>query len=126
MPIVEVDAATDRYLAFAAQLAGVSKGAVIAQMIERMRAAEPSERPTELMIYADYAGHRTHGVFVPGPGRVEITSGPLAGSSYKTPSEAARAVVAQYNPTVSPHRNGWTFWSLESSGQPLQTVRHHH
>lgn len=75
-------------------------------------------------IHADYAGHRTRGVFVRGPGRIEITDGPLAGREFRTPSEAARAVVGEYKPEVNPHRNGWGFWAVSSTGAPLQSIRH--
>ncbi|GAB3856413.1 hypothetical protein GCM10029963_52730 [Micromonospora andamanensis] len=61
---------------------------------------------------------------MPGPGRVEITAGPLAGQVFKTPSQAARAIVGHYKPEVSPHRNGWSFFVIEETGAPLQILRH--
>lgn len=84
---------------------------------------ETSDRD-DVAIHADYEGHRTHARFV-SPGRIEIADGPLAGATYGSPSEAARAVVAHCKPTVSPHRNGWSFWILTGSGDPLQTLRRH-
>jgi hypothetical protein len=70
------------------------------------------------------AGHRTYASFVPGPGRIEITSGPLTGAVRRTPSEAARKTVNHYNPDVSPHRNGWGFFYLVATGAPLQSLRY--
>lgn len=131
MPHIEVDEATDKYLAFAASIAGLTKGEVVARLVAQAQAASPplpveytDEDVPSVRIYADYAGHRTYASFVPGPGRIEITSGPLAGRTFRTPSQAAREIVSHYNPDVSPHRNGWSFFLLASTGAPLQTLRH--
>ncbi|WP_409073943.1 hypothetical protein [Micromonospora chalcea] len=133
MPTIEIDEDTDSYLAFAAGIAGLTKGQVVARLVNEVRARaesrpeapeDPSGEPSTVRIYADYAGHRTHASFVPGPGRIEITSGPLAGKVYKTPSQAAREIVKHYNPDVSPHRNGWSFFLISGTAAPLQTLRH--
>lgn len=131
MPHIDIDDATDRYLAFAASIAGLTKGEVVARLVAQAQlesppsSADPSdEDPPAVRIYADYAGHRTYATFVPGPGRIEITSGPLSGRTFRTPSQAAREIVSHYNPDVSPHRNGWSFFLLASNGAPLQTLRH--
>lgn len=131
MPQVEIDEETDRYLAFAAGLAGLTKGQVVARLVEQVQnagtgaaAGGSQTEPTSVRIYADYGGHRTFGTFVPGPGRIEITSGPMAGKAFRTPSEAAREIVKHYNPEVSPHRNGWGFFFVAATGAPLQSLRH--
>ena len=131
VPHVEIDLATDQYLGFAAKIAGVSKGEVVARLVEMARstvpdpsvAAKPAS-PDHVPIYADYGGHRTYGMFIPGPGRIDITEGPLAGKSYGTPSQAARAVVELHNPSVNSNRNGWVFWLLSDNGSPLQSIRY--
>jgi hypothetical protein len=127
VPHVEIDETTDQYLDFAAKIAGMTKGQVIAQLV----GVNPStEMPTltgesgAVPIHADYDGHRTVARFFPGPGRIEIVEGPLAGRTFRTPSEAARAVVNHYKPNVSPHRNGWAFWFVTAGGAPLQSIRH--
>ena len=132
MPSIEIDDDTDRYLSFAAEIAGLSKGQIVAKLVtdarSRVRSPLPERgdrgEPQAVRVYADYAGHRTYASFVPGPGRVEITSGPLAGQVFKTPSQAARAIVGHYKPEVSPHRNGWSFFVFEETGAPLQILRH--
>ena len=131
MATVEVDAGTDQYLEFAAGIAGISKGEVIAQLVARVRRLQSASTeqpapwiPDPVPVHADYAGHRICGVFYPGPGRIEITTGDLAGSAYPTPSAAARAVVGLLRPAVSANRNGWDFWSVSADGNPLQTIRH--
>ncbi len=134
MPQIEVDPQTDDYLTFAARIAGISKGQVVAHLVVLAKTgfAEivspgPSREPPGLRtvaIHADYEGHRTNAIFVRGLGRIEIADGPLAGRSFKTPSEAAREIVATYNPNVSANRNGWTFWVISESNAPLQTIRY--
>ncbi|KXK58818.1 hypothetical protein AWW66_27625 [Micromonospora rosaria] len=131
MPNIDVDEATDRYLAFAANIAGLTKGEVVAKLVAQVQAVGVpvseeggDDEPATVRVYADYAGHRTYASFVPGLGRIDITSGPLAGRSYRTPSQAAREIVKHYNPEVSPHRNGWTFFLLAATGAPLQSLRH--
>jgi hypothetical protein len=102
----------------------------VARLVEQSRAviqgasADDDTEPASVRIHADYAGHRTFALFVPGPGRIEITSGPLAGRSFRTPSEAAREIVKHYNPEVSPHRNGWGFFVVSATGAQLQSLRH--
>lgn len=130
MPEIEIDVATDRYLEFAASVAGLTKGQVVARLVEQVQAmargaAEvKGEEGGPIKIHADYAGHRTSAVFVPGPGRIEISAGPLAGQTFRSPSEAARKVVEHRRPGVSPHRNGWSFWIVSATGAPLQSLRH--
>jgi hypothetical protein len=125
--MIEVDAETDRYLEFAARVAKISKGEVIARLVSGEELSTASGPPPPVLgipIHADYEGRRTHGMFVPGPGRVEIVDGPLAGKTFRTPSEAARAVVHDAKPSVSPHRNGWSFWTVSASNAPLQSIRY--
>ncbi|MGF7239465.1 MAG: hypothetical protein ACQSGP_31590 [Frankia sp.] len=87
-------------------------------------AAKEMETPGKVIVYADYEGHRTHGHYDGSTTRIDITSGALAGRSFKTPTGAARAVVAHYKPGVSPNRNGWSFWVLDDgSGRFLQSIR---
>jgi hypothetical protein len=134
MPLIEVDQQTDDYLALAARVAGISKGQVVAQLIAFTRSepadtdpSRPDREPPGLRtiaIHADYEGHRTNATFVRGLGRIEILDGPLAGRSFKTPSEAAKEIVTTYNPSVSANRNGWTFWIISENNAPLQTIRY--
>src|SRR5262249_4616505 len=89
--------------------------------------SQPSREPAGLRtvaIHADYEGHRTNAMFVRGLGRIDIIDGPMAGRSFKTPSEAAKEVVATYSPSVTANRNGWTFWVISETSAPLQTIRY--
>src|SRR5262245_7813136 len=130
MPMIEIDQQTDDYLALAARVAGISKGQVVAHLVVLARSDPLVDSPARpggdrtVPIHADYEGHRTNARYVRGPGRIEIVDGPLAGESFKTPSEAAVRVVKEYNPEVNPNRNGWTFWVISETGAPLQTIRY--
>ncbi|MEU3409907.1 MULTISPECIES: hypothetical protein [unclassified Streptomyces] len=132
-PTIEVDELTYRSIEFAARMGNTTAGEVVARLVRS--ASVPSSAPAASQkgaeprrtvdVYADYEGHRTHGSYDRDTKRIDITSGPLTGRSFKTPTGAARAVVAHYKPDVNPNRNGWSFWTLDDgSGELLQTIRH--
>lgn len=79
---------------------------------------------SRIKVHAVYEGSRTEGLFDPSSGTLEITSGPLVGQRFKSPSGAAVAVVQKANPGVNPNRNGWSFWVRTETGELLQMVRH--
>lgn len=129
---IEVDEQTYRSLEFAARMSGSTAGEVVARLVAAAsmpasvsaEGKEQTEDGREVGVYVDYEGHRTHGVYSRDTTRIDITSGPLAGRSFKTPTGAARAVVAHYKPGVSPNRNGWSFWVIDDgSGKFLQSIR---
>lgn len=80
----------------------------------------PAGAPTP--VFAIYQRRRIEGYFDPSTGALAIPIGPGAGR-YKTPSGAARAVISELRPQVSPIRTGWTFWRLSETGAPLETLR---
>ncbi|MFD6288865.1 hypothetical protein [Streptomyces sp. NPDC060205] len=133
-PAIEVDAQTYRSIEFAARMGNTTAGEVVARLVRT--ASVPSAAPTatskesaeaerKVDVYADYEGHRTRGSYDRAMKRIDITSGPLAGQSFKTPTGAARAVVAHYKPDVNPNRNGWSFWLLDDgSDELLQSIRY--
>lgn len=128
---VEVDEQTYRSLKFAARMSGCTAGEVVAKLVVAASMPPPAKEDPErgeetsgMAVYADYDGHRTQGRYDLRTTRIDITSGPLVGRSFKTPTGAARAVVAHYKPGVSPNRNGWSFWTLDDgSGRFLQSIR---
>lgn len=128
---IEVDEQTYRSLEFAARMSGCTAGDVVARLVAEASMPTPAKEESEQLegargaaVYADYEGHRTQGRYDPRTTRIDIMSGPLTGQSFKTPTGAARAVVAHYKPGVSPNRNGWSFWMLDDgSGRFLQSIR---
>lgn len=129
MPQLEIDSRTARALEFAARMAHVSPGQLVARLVDQASRGEGqlagAEADDRVGVCADYAGFRTKGLYDSLTGRIDVVAGPLEGRSFKTPSSAARAVVEHYKPGVSPQRNGWSFWMLDDgSSLPLQSIRH--
>jgi len=129
-PTVDVDEVTLRAIEFAARMSGTSPSSVVKRLVEQ--ASTPSSTPSAnraspsdaVELFARYEGHKTEAWYYPETARVEITSGPLAGTSYKTPTAAARAVVGHFKPAVNSNRNGWSFWVLnDGTARPLQSIR---
>ena len=130
---IEVTRDTYEKLMLAARMTNSSPGEIVARMIASATAPITDDAPPKdgngvdtdtVDVYATYEGHRTTGEFNPQTRRLEITSGPLSGESYKTPSAAARRVIESHNPEVNSNRNGWSFWLLDEGDAPLQTIRH--
>ena len=127
MASIEVDEAAKRTVSFAARMAGVTEGEIVRRLIaaNALEVGEGDPRQDGVLIYADYEGNRTRARYF-APARVEITDGPLKGSSFRSPTGAARAVVRHYNPSVNDNRNGWSFWQIDNGGGPrvwLQSIR---
>jgi hypothetical protein len=130
---VEVDHETYLRLTFAANLTNSTPGGVLAGLVDAMiseavqSTTDTTPSPPPVLVFADYAGHQTHGHYDTITTRIDITSGPLAGRSFKTPSGAARAVISHYNPAVIPIRTGWLFWVLaDGTRRRLQSIRPPH
>lgn len=52
-----------------------------------------------------------------------MTSAPLPGAWFRSPSGAAKAVVAALKPGVTPNRSGYDFWFVASTGKTLASSR---
>ncbi|MYS20848.1 hypothetical protein GA0115240_123662 [Streptomyces sp. DvalAA-14] len=76
----------------------------------------------EVEVHAAYDGHRVSGRYDTSTGVLTVTTGPAQGT-YESPSGAAVAVVNDLNPHVKPNRNGWSFWTVTVTGEPLQSLR---
>lgn len=75
-------------------------------------------------VHGTYRNQRVTGVFDPGARRLTVTSGPVAGRSFKSPSAAVRAVIAAANPArVAAQSNGWRFWHVTATGERLDHYR---
>ncbi|MFH8839373.1 hypothetical protein [Streptomyces sp. NPDC017868] len=108
---------------------GVDEGGVLHRLLEHFEsgtggatASAPVAATGTVAVYARYDGNRIDGEYDPASQSVTILSGPAEGR-YKSPSGAATAVLQAYNPGVAPHRNGWSFWVVDSSGARLQSLR---
>lgn len=123
----ELDEDVRQQVRLLARAWGVREGEVIRRLVnafvnqDEVPVADAPVQP--VAIYADYEGHHVEAEFHPATKRVSVTSGPLTGRSFKSPSGAAIAVVQELNPTVHPNRNGWSFWFLQENGRSLQSIR---
>ena len=114
-------------VALLARAWGITEGKAVERLLDEFQRGEaprdPAPGPGRVSVHAVYGGMRIEGRFDPASGGLDISSGPLAGTAYRSPSGAAIAVVSQQNRSVSPNRNGWSFWIVTESGERLQTLR---
>jgi hypothetical protein len=85
--------------------------------------SEASVSENEVEVHVIFEKVRTDALYDRSTRSITITSGPLAGQSFGTPSGAASAVIKEYRPDVSPSRNGWSFWTISADGRLLQSIR---
>lgn len=110
---------------------GYSDGEVVRRLLDEFSTSDrrPGDTNTShapavsVPVHAIYEGNRIEGVFHPDTKRIDITTGVLAGRTFKSPSGAAIAVVQAHNPEVHPNRNGWSFWVVTESEKWLQSIR---
>ncbi|MFX0581115.1 hypothetical protein [Nocardia nepalensis] len=97
----------------------------IAQEATQQLTAPQPDSASAVPIFAIYRNERTDAVFDPDTTTVHVVSGPLTGTQYRTPSEAAQAIVAH---AIGDDRQcvvpGWTTWRLHD-GHQLALSRHH-
>ncbi|MGP8296389.1 hypothetical protein ACTPOK_00055 [Streptomyces inhibens] len=84
--------------------------------------AHGTTSPTLAPVHVFYAGQKISGMYDRENRSLTIADGPAAGT-YKTPSGAASAVLHALRPDVRPNRNGWSFWTVDETGEILQTLR---
>jgi hypothetical protein len=131
---IEVDDATYEFIAFAARTMGVSEAAIVERAVATLRAPSPLPEATratgpaidrwaDRAIHADYRGARVTARFLPATRRVTLTSEPLAGKAFGSPSAAATAVVAALNAGREMTRvNGLRFWKDDATGARLDAL----
>jgi hypothetical protein len=106
---------------------GISEGDAVERLLDHFQQTGQQRREprvdARVNVHAVYEGFRTEGLFIPSSGGLEITSGPLAGQRFNSPSGAAVAVVQAAKPGVNPNRNGWSFWVQTDTGEMLQMIR---
>lgn len=74
-------------------------------------------------VYGTYKGHRIDGEYLPATRRLRMTTGPLAGRRFESPSDAARAVVAALGAPGPSPTNGWRFWRLTTTDERIDVLR---
>jgi hypothetical protein len=107
---------------------GVDDSEVIRRLLERFQKPadekDSADRPeTEVPVHVIFEKVRTEAIYDRSIRSITISSGPLTGQAFSTPSGAAAAVIKHYRPDVSPSRNGWSFWTVTADGNLLQSIR---
>ena len=125
---IEVGDDTYRDLELLAASWQTTVGEAVARLIDTFTTAsnpagETADASPLVAVHAVYAGTRVEATFDPRTRVVTITSGPLSGRSFPSPSGARAAVVRLLNPSVSPIGNGWHFWLITDTGARLHTLR---
>ncbi|WP_406467512.1 hypothetical protein OH738_07270 [Streptomyces hirsutus] len=125
---VEVDEATGRTLHSMAAIRGWSIGAVVTWLLDQEVERSSGVKPLPVMglaeveVFSSYRRVRVEAILDRTSRSVKITSGPLVGRSFASPSAAAKAVVEALNPECrNPERNGLLFWRL-ADGQKIKQV----
>jgi hypothetical protein len=129
MVSIEVHAAAAAKIGLLARAWNVTHAVAVDRLIDEFEAGprvpSPSSPVTHqrVPLHAEYQGVAVRGQYDPLSGSLEITDGPAAGRTFRTPSAAAIAVVSAVNPSVNPNRNGWNFWTITATGERLQRIR---
>ena len=86
----------------------------------------PNRPPRGLSIdvFMTYENDWVDAQFAPTAASLMISSGPLTGQVFRSPSGAAKAVIRHTNPASEGSRNGWITWFVASTGEPFQSDRH--
>jgi hypothetical protein len=126
--MVSIDARTAAVVRRRAREFGMSETDFVRRAVsvylDVLEGTAPRDPWTPVPIYGTYEGHRVEGLFLPATRRVTVTTEPIAGARFKSPSGAARAVVAALNPgRVHSQSNGWRFWRLVESDERLEVLR---
>jgi len=126
--IIEVDSRTFRELSLIAKAGGLTHGQAVTFLIEEFhRASGPVEAGQTardgVPVHATYQGQRVEGMFDVATGGLTVKSAPLPGKWFRSPSGAAKAVVAALKPGVTPNRSGYDFWFVTSTGKTLASIR---
>ena len=135
MPEIKVDETTFQALRLAAGLTDRTEGEVVAQIVRDWGARAVTVQPSQGMvspglaavaigIYAEYRGSKVEAVLDPVRETVKITSAPLVGAAFPSPSAAAIAVVERLNPGRRySNTNGWRFWRLAENDHLIDSIR---
>ena len=128
MPDITISPRTRDRLADFGAAWGISEDAVITRLLDAFTAGSNPDDGDRVPVHALYLGVHAEGVYRRSTGRIQITSGPGAGVAELKPSPAATVVIKAVqaergNSVRGGSRNGWDFWTITATGQPLRTIR---
>ncbi|MCZ2817922.1 hypothetical protein [Modestobacter sp. VKM Ac-2984] len=125
---------------FIRRATGMSHASIVRSVLERLDAAsdpgirsapvaastagkEPKMPSDPIKVFAEYKGHHVDGTFDLGSLTLRVTTGPLSGRTFESPTAAAVAVVKNFTPErVNPETNGRKFWRLCDGTGDLRSI----
>lgn len=127
---VQLDPATGQKVDLLARAWNTTPGEAVRRLVDHFEgspapvasSALDATSPTLVPVHVFYAGQRISGMYDRGNRSLTVADGPAAGM-YKSPSGAASAVLHALRPDVQPNRNGWSFWTVDETGEILQSLR---
>ena len=84
---------------------------------------DPATEVVTVAVFARHADIRTRGAFNPRSRTITVTSGPLTGRRFATPTGAMCAVIEHADCGTRGPGNGWRFWIVTATGDPIHTLR---
>lgn len=129
MPTLTVGTRTYDRITDLARAWGISDEAAIVRLIDSWKLASSGapDETDQVRVHVVYLGERVDGSYHPSTGLMDIVSGPVPKGTGLKPSaaagEAIRAINEARGKKVTGSRNGWGFWIVTSTGEPLQSIR---
>ncbi|HVF05311.1 MAG TPA: hypothetical protein VNA20_10750 [Frankiaceae bacterium] len=123
---VHLDDETHAMVSFAAEVSGLSESEILASAVRRYAELRGHDADpwSPVDVYAQYDGQRVEGQYLPATRRLTVTTGPITGAAFSSPSAAARAVVNALKPDrADTPTNGWKFWRLVDTNERLDVLR---
>jgi hypothetical protein len=124
VPQIAVDEDVFRYIMDISEAAGVSPSTVIRRKFKVPDFVDRPMGPEWLKVYMAYKGTAVTGELNVKSKELLVKDGSHAGRRFKTPSEAAVAVISSLNPALeNPSINGWKTWRLTDDDKLIDVLR---
>lgn len=130
MSNIDLPAAVRREVELLAAAWDISLGEAVGRLVDHYHltlarhTADTEITDTDVAVHRVYAGVRIEGRYNRRTRVLTVTSDPLPGHSFNTPSGARAAVVSAINPAIAPNGSGWDFWIVTATGKTLRSIRH--
>ncbi len=129
MPTVTITPRTHDRITDLARAWGISDEAAIVRLIDfwKQTSSGAQDEADSVRVHVVYLGERADGIYHPSTGLIDIISGPAPAATGLKPSRAAGEVIRSVNKargkTVGGSRNGWDFWTVTATGEPLKFIQ---
>ncbi|MEU0558458.1 hypothetical protein [Dactylosporangium sp. NPDC006015] len=118
MPTIEVNDHTFSELHRLATARGITPAEMIDRLIDNL-----IHRTDEIPLHAIVGDVPTEATYFLTDGTLRITAGPFAGHTFTRPGLARDAVCSMALPRDRDRGDGWDFWIITDTGEPLSSMR---